>query len=272
MRVLACVAALTALTRAYSNTYPLVAWSNSKSFSLTTSPSASGFSSANELAKLILDAPGVCDHDAVVVIHWPGLHISDLAALPPANELPSSIVGSPFNSIMPHITEPADEMARLHANLSQHCGSTLSVITGQFVDTDGEVAGVAWDDEAEDALGWSKRAPGRHTLHFTARPIVNHGGSARRSEIEAGATRLARMLPSSSTTLTIILGTRGPKTVRSPGILARYQLLSPGIITALLVVLGVSIPMLYFSITTLNSVQNSVRTEAFKVSQTKKDQ
>jgi len=37
-------------------------------------------------------------------------------------------------------------------------------------------------------------------------------------------------------------------------------------------VLGITIPLLYVAIRALSSVQNSVRTETFKVSQTKKEQ
>lgn len=48
------------------------------------------------------------------------------------------------------------------------------------------------------------------------------------------------------------------------GILKRYQLLTPGLILSLLVVLFVLIPILYLSVSALASIQSSVRSDAPK--------
>jgi UPF0716 family protein affecting phage T7 exclusion len=48
------------------------------------------------------------------------------------------------------------------------------------------------------------------------------------------------------------------------GILARYQLLTPGLITTLLVVLFILLPIMYFGISALASIQSPVRMDAPK--------
>jgi hypothetical protein len=45
------------------------------------------------------------------------------------------------------------------------------------------------------------------------------------------------------------------------GILARYQLLTPGLLTSLLIAFGLLIPLLMVGITSLASIQNPIRTE-----------
>jgi hypothetical protein len=55
-----------------------------------------------------------------------------------------------------------------------------------------------------------------------------------------------------------------PSTRPAGGLLARYQLLTPGLITALLVGLLVLVPALVFAVSALASIQNPVRVEAPK--------
>lgn len=51
-------------------------------------------------------------------------------------------------------------------------------------------------------------------------------------------------------------------TVVDAGILKRYQLLTPGLILALIVVLFVVVPIIAFSVTALASIQSPLRAEA----------
>lgn len=61
-------------------------------------------------------------------------------------------------------------------------------------------------------------------------------------------------------TVTVLANTMLP----AGGILARYQLLTPGLLTGLLVAFGLLIPLLMVGINALASIQSPIRTEAPK--------
>lgn len=63
-------------------------------------------------------------------------------------------------------------------------------------------------------------------------------------------------------------------TLTEGGILKRYQLLTPALITSLLVVFFVFIPIVMLGVNALNSIQSPIRTEAPKYfnAQERKDQ
>ena len=115
----------------------------SRSFRFGALAGSSAFTHADDLATQLLNTPGLCDHEAVVVVHWPGvsqldvfrtsselvpqLHASDLSHLPSSHELSSSIASAPANTLVPHVVAPAVAMANLHTNVSSLCGSQMSV-------------------------------------------------------------------------------------------------------------------------------------------------
>lgn len=61
-----------------------------------------------------------------------------------------------------------------------------------------------------------------------------------------------------------VVNTFDNTTLPSGGILARYQLLTPGLLTSLLVAFGLLIPLLMVGINALASIQSPLRTEAPK--------
>jgi len=64
--------------------------------------------------------------------------------------------------------------------------------------------------------------------------------------------------------LTFSASTAANTTLPSGGILKRYQILTPGLITILLVVLFVFLPVLLVGMNALASIQNPVRTDVSK--------
>jgi len=64
-----------------------------------------------------------------------------LAQLDPEHTLPQSIVGSRFNAIVPHVTEPTEEMAKLHASIAKTCAAELTTLDDEF---DRDAEGTCW--------------------------------------------------------------------------------------------------------------------------------
>ncbi|EJD54172.1 hypothetical protein AURDEDRAFT_180492 [Auricularia subglabra TFB-10046 SS5] len=239
MQLLLSLTAFVGAALAFSDSYPLVAWSTDSSWSLQTTHS--GMPSADSIADQLASTSGLCDHDRIFVVHSPGLHLSDLQLLPASSPLSAAIAGAPSSALVPHVVAPSSRLADLPANLERTCGL--------------------------------ERRGGKHVIHFKTRPIQSHNGSARRAEVAAATSALARELAEHPSHLVVLVGTRAPNSAPKGGILARYQLLTPTIIVVGLVALGVLVPLLLFGASAIATIQSPLRSESFKpVSAQKKNQ
>ncbi|KZV81359.1 hypothetical protein EXIGLDRAFT_755632 [Exidia glandulosa HHB12029] len=247
MRAFALVAAVAPLVRAFSDSHPLVAWSTESTWSLNVD--STGMQSADSVAAQLSSAPGLCDHDSIFVIHYPGLHVSDLQLLPTSSEFSSAITKAPSSALVPHLVAPSSHLAQLPSNISTLCNAPLG-------------------------SSLAPRTPGKHIVHFRLKPIQSvSNGSARRAEVAETTARLARELAQHPSHLAVLVGTRAPAPNAKQGLFHRYQFLTPGVITVLLVVLGVLVPFLLFGVSTIATIKSPLTGESFKpVTAQKKNQ
>jgi len=261
---------------AYSNTHPLVAWSSSSSYVLESLPSQlSNSAHSNSLLESILLGDEVCNHDAIVVIEQPGLHASDLRNLSPNTYISRSLSAAVSARQYPYV--PAQnwiDISSLGDKLSSRCRSRL----------------------LEYSLGQSDITPEQVTKHvvFITMPTLHEYGTARQDAMSKYESMLANELSLLATTfsdyLVIYTGSSLPlhykrqfsdiserpvlesdpvplaanATLPTGGILKKFQLLTPGLITALLVTFFVLVPVTMLGLNALASIQNPMRVDTSK--------
>ena len=98
-----------------------------------------------------------------------------------------------------------------------------------------------------------------HLIIYTGSPLFS--AFSKRQAVEIPDRPI---LDISSQPLTFSASAAANTTLPSGGILKRYQILTPGLITILLVVLFVFVPVLLVGMNALASIQNPVRTDVSK--------
>ncbi|KAF9480805.1 hypothetical protein BDN70DRAFT_931408 [Pholiota conissans] len=276
------VAAVAHAALAYSNTAPVVAWSSSSSVALEELPSSLDASThTTSLIESIVDSADICSHDAVVLIEQPGLHASDLRVLSPDTHLRHSLDKARSSKQYPYI--PIDtpfDLAALGSRVSSKCGSQL----------------------VQYAAGEKAHGKGRGKKHVVCMkmPHLSEKGPGRNAMMHKHESLLASELNSIASTfpnhIIIYTGSSSPShhhkrqesttpdrpildlsnlpsaplapatntTLPTGGILKRYQLLTPALITGLLVVFFILVPVLYFSLGALSSIQTPIRGDVGK--------
>ncbi|KAI0301936.1 hypothetical protein B0F90DRAFT_1810010 [Multifurca ochricompacta] len=228
---------------AFSNTSPFVAWSSVSTSPLRQLRPVSSTPHSSEVFGKFLSEIDLCEYDAVIVVDQPGLHASDLRTLSPSSYIAMRLHDSPSSLQLPYVrstpdaTNPIQDLA---SKVAQRCGSQrLSFPIGTVPDT--------LDLES------------KHVLSLTMPALVESAGARKRSVAEHEARlageleRIERAFPRH---LVIFSGSRRqddtvPKPAPSGGILARYQLLTPALITSLLLALFVLVPIVLFGISAL---------------------
>ncbi|KAJ7744702.1 hypothetical protein B0H16DRAFT_1664034 [Mycena metata] len=268
------VAALLPLALAFSDTSPVVFWSSHSSSTLDALPSK--FSHSHSLLDTILSSSDICGHDAIVLVDQPELHASDLRNLPSNTHLARSLSSSPSSRQFPYVPNHAPiDLTALLTSAATRCDSRLvSFAPGQGISLSGDakhvvslsfppLAGMA-EDRKDAMLKY-----GTFTKHLVS-PIIDRPTDA------LLATELATLTATFPNHLIIYTGSSAPSFAKraapitgsiirngtdTGGILARYQLLTPGIITTLLVTFFVLVPVLMVGIQALASIQSPLRNE-----------
>ncbi|KAJ3881739.1 BIG/ATPase V1 complex, subunit S1 [Lentinula edodes] len=278
------------LALAFSNTAPLLAWSSHSSNFIdrlpSSSSSASGVLNSKNVFETMLMNDDVCDHEAVILVHQPGLHASDLRQLPKTSHIARSISAASSSRQYAYVpamyTSDEDEHHLEFAqSVSQKCHARLlNILAGQGGDVDfqaggqksvvvvvnlpgvegsqseSRINGMAEHDAllstTLDALPFSNRVviyTGTPPMHSKRQEDLNISAPAR-PVLDLTENEAASSSPS-------ILAKKN-----KGGILHNYQLLTPGLIMVLLVVLFIFLPVLYFGISAMASIQSPLRLDS----------
>ncbi|KAJ7750137.1 hypothetical protein DFH07DRAFT_1062233 [Mycena maculata] len=257
------VLSLLPLALAFSNTSPLVSWSSHSSSTLNGLPPK--FPHAHALVDAILSGEDLCAHDAVVFVEQPDLHASDLRTLPPSTHLARALSTAPASRQYPYLpaAEADLDLSALLESAAARCSSAFS--------------SHSLSPGTPLLLGEKQK----HVVSLTLPPLGDALAQERKEALHAHDDLLSTTLAALSAThpkhLVIYASFPSVKRTASPifpslplradnatttgGILARYQLLTPGLITTLLVTLFVLLPIVMLGIQALASIQSPVKTE-----------
>ncbi|KAG8967610.1 hypothetical protein FRC03_009735 [Tulasnella sp. 419] len=267
---------------AFSDTIPFLAWSSVKSRSLdlaasSISPLLKSTSSLHEYFR----HSDICEHQAVVVVLYSGLHASDLRNLSPSSHISTTSRSAPSSLYIPYTQATGFELSRA---LAENCGSTIENVGLRdnltFNNHDSKYVFVVEPPEVSGA-GQRRRALVQDfethlsdrlkeiATRFPSHLVVLSGTSS--SEIGerhipdsissiVGAPRLSsakKRYHSQSPRTT-------PNSGKLGGVFKKYQLLTPGLITTLGITFFLVFPILYFVINALSSIKSPLRSEGGK--------
>ncbi|KAJ3769971.1 BIG/ATPase V1 complex, subunit S1 [Lentinula raphanica] len=264
------------LALAFSNTAPLIAWSSHSSNLIDRLPSASDILHSKNLFETLLLNDDVCDHEAVVLIHQPGLHASDLRQLPKTSHIARSISSAPSSRQYAYVpassssaSSEEERVSSFAQSVSEKCHSKLlNVLPGQrtgSVDSEKSVVivnmpamgtergSVIAEYDALLSITLESLPSSNHVVIYTGTPPMH----AKRQEILSTADRPVLDLSEDHSPSPSMLAKSN-----KGGILHKYQLLTPGLIMVLLVVLFIFVPVLYFGISAMASIQSPLRLES----------
>ncbi|KAJ3987944.1 hypothetical protein F5890DRAFT_1404184 [Lentinula detonsa] len=255
--------AYSTLAFAFSNTAPLLAWSSYRSNLIDRLPSsASDALHSSKLFETILINDDICDHEAVILVHQPGLHASDLRQFSKSSHIARSISSATSSrqyAYVPASTSSAfseeEHFVSFAQSASEKCHSRLvNILPGQGVGLTSDAKSVVIVNMPAIEGSQRKTSMAEHDVLLSATlsslPFSNHVVIYTVLDLnEAGSPD-----PSSSFPM-LAKKNKG-------GILHNYQLLTPGLIMVLLVVLFLFLPVLYFGISAMASIQSPLRLDA----------
>ncbi|KZT20614.1 hypothetical protein NEOLEDRAFT_1100447 [Neolentinus lepideus HHB14362 ss-1] len=264
---------LLACSHAYSNTHPLVAWTSPNSPPLPVIASPSYIESALES---ILNAERICEHDVIIIVDQPGLHASDLRTLSPYSPLSFALENSESSIQLPYLRREPESTAALDLVFSVSRRCDLPAVT-------------VWDDGI-DRLSQFVGGMTRY-IAYVEPLVLEEKGWKRSRDINRRSQIISDRLLSLTLSipikhLVLLTGRQGettsledledledlpvipPSSLVAPnstlptgGILKRYQLLTPALITTLIVALGILVPVVFLGISALASIQAPARME-----------
>ncbi|EGO01478.1 hypothetical protein SERLA73DRAFT_120152 [Serpula lacrymans var. lacrymans S7.3] len=259
---------------AFSDTSPFVAWSSHKSDVLELLPVKSALSS-DALLGSIFSHNDICDYDAIVVIDQPGLRSSDLRTLPASSILARSLSSAPSSRQFQYMKHgPSSSLADVAEMISSRCGSRrIDMVPGQ---------GAANLEEGPKHVVCMNMPHLEESVEFRKASMLDH-----ESRISSELANIGAAFPKHLVVLTgspVGLFSRQASGYDSPapelngsalqshadfkapagGILKRYQLLTPALITTLLITFFVLVPIVMLGVSTLSSIQSPLRLEAPK--------
>ncbi|KAG7446039.1 uncharacterized protein BT62DRAFT_149766 [Guyanagaster necrorhizus] len=286
MTRLAFLLSLLPAALAFSDTFPTVAWSSHSSNVLSRLPSRTH---STDLFRTILLDDDLCVHEAVIVVDQPGLHASDLRNLPSTSHIARSLNSSTSSRQYPYIRlddySSSGDLISFAQSVSAKCNARLIGLTPGYGDVAldaGKKSVVIVSLPELSVEGYARKSS-----------MLQHGTSSR---LHMHVSALTTLCPDELLELTLsalpysqhltiystsvlpthhkrqspdsppVLDLPPTNLLASPkgGILARYQLLTPGLILALLIVVGVLLPIIYFGIQALASIQSPVRMDTPK--------
>ncbi|KAG9004069.1 hypothetical protein FRB90_011058 [Tulasnella sp. 427] len=284
---LAVLLSVPACLYAYADTKPLVAWSSTNSPLLDSIASRGALTSQSESAigDVVKDA---CGYDAVIIVEQPGLHNSDLKNLPKTSFLAKKLQSAPSSlhipyiqdvdpqGIVPAITKQCDSQA-----IQLSLGGDLTVPTGAsgmktiVIDLP-ELQSHCSKRKQEMRQLDAKLSQQLSTLAetFPSHLVILAGtveSSFSRSLAKRRFDELQRAIPSvfASTSSDEV---QARAALPKGGIFHRYQLLTPGLITAIGLTFGLLVPFMLIVINALASIKSPVRSEGIKQATDKKNQ
>ncbi|KJA21671.1 hypothetical protein HYPSUDRAFT_140237 [Hypholoma sublateritium FD-334 SS-4] len=283
-------AAVAHVALAYSNTSPLVAWSSSGSLSLEALSSQLGPTVHSlSLIESIFNGEDVCGHDAVILVAQPGLHSSDLRTLPPHSRLARSLASTPSARQFPYVPSYSSlDIADLGDQLAAKCNSRfvyypagvgaieddrqiqhgkkhVVCLSMPDLDQSGRARKEAMNDHesllSSDLASLAATFP-NHLVVYTGSTPSSHMPTKRQSSPtpDRPILDLSEVATSTPKSASAAANTTLPE----GGILKRYQLLTPALITGLLVAFFLLVPVLYFALGTLASIQIPIRSDVGK--------
>ncbi|PCH41647.1 hypothetical protein WOLCODRAFT_137520 [Wolfiporia cocos MD-104 SS10] len=256
---------LPATCLAFSNTNPIVAWSAHSSNVLDSASSAK--SSWNILEDMLLDKQ-ICQHDAIVLVDQKGLHASDLRTLPTSSVLSQSLYFAASALEMPYVTRSISHpYENLVHTVAEHCDARVVHHTpGQM--------GIPYDAKEKHVV--CIEMPALESPYGTTRKSImaEHESalSSTLSELSdvfpnhivvyAGWSPSLRARQSSDPfSSTAVVNPSAAFAPPDGGILARYQLLTPGLIISLLVGFFVLLPTVLMGINALAAIKSPLQGE-----------
>ncbi|PPQ71232.1 hypothetical protein CVT25_004538 [Psilocybe cyanescens] len=271
------VAAVANIALAYSNTVPVVAWSSYSSYALDSLPAQLDSTSHSvSLLESILSSEDICSHEAIVLVNQPGLHASDLRTLSPSTHIARSIVSAPSSRQYPYLPSHSEHeygLPSIAQTVSAKCGSRfLQYTPGQdkvslqpsskhvlcinmpHLDKSGQARKSTMAQHEillEHELSSLASVFPNHLIIFSGSPLVSH---SKRQVPDRPILDLSASDSFAPTNTTLPAG----------GILKKYQLLTPGLITALLIAFFVLVPAVMMGMTALASIQNPIRSDVSK--------
>ncbi|EJU06005.1 hypothetical protein DACRYDRAFT_102962 [Dacryopinax primogenitus] len=270
---------------AFKNTVPLVAWSTEPSCQLSDLQTESAVTDWNK-ALQILSASDICSHEGIILIQQRGLHASDLSLLPSSSQLSRRVRSSTSLFQAPRLKLSADlSFDALVANITQKCGHVLvdewdSLHLGSLrPDTKylfkmelPTIRGASADrrtkmQECESLL--SDRLESLASL-FPARLVLLAGGPAPPLSFSRRDVEDVNTHPPAPFYDTMQIPSNQPQ---GASFLSQYQILTPGLVSALLVAFVIFLPLVMVGVGAVASIQSPMRMEGPKgVSQEKKHQ
>ncbi|KAG8935859.1 hypothetical protein FRC02_005858 [Tulasnella sp. 418] len=286
---------------AFSDTTPFLAWSSVKSRSLdlaasSISPLLKSTSSLHEYFR----HSDICEHQAVVVVLYSGLHASDLRNLSPSSHISTTSRSAPSSLYIPYTQATGFELSRA---LAENCGSTIENVGLRdnlaFNNYDSKYVFVVEPPEVSGA-GQRRRALvqdfGEQNNFLALVPSLSIDSIAEThlsDRLKEIATRFPSHLVVLSGTSSSEIGERhipdsissivgaprlssakkryhsqSPRTTPNSGklggVFKKYQLLTPGLITTLGITFFLVFPILYFVINALSSIKSPLRSEGGK--------
>ncbi|QRV72291.1 hypothetical protein RhiJN_00305 [Ceratobasidium sp. AG-Ba] len=262
---------LSSCANAFQDTVPVVAWSSPHSSSAIDSlkDNVPSVPSHTQLIEALVSDGDLCTFDAVVVVGQSGLHATQLAALPSNSNLKSRLLASSSKAHFPYVPIASSADSRtIVREIAALCGS----------------ASAQWP--AEHVLENTMK----HVLHLDLPELSDKDWASYDVYLEHNLDEISSRFDSHAVILTgtrirdptLITKRQQPNSLSAPGfinhpassfanatlpvggILARYQLLTPGLLLSLLIAFGLLIPLLMIGITALASIQNPIRTEVPK--------
>ncbi|GAB1523759.1 hypothetical protein RhiTH_006909 [Rhizoctonia solani] len=275
--VVASAVLLSGFANAFYDSVPFLAWSNhppvhrsSLVIDALTEQNPTVPSHAQILNSL-MSTDELCSLDAMIVIGQPGLHANKLSSLPHKSHLKTRLQQAPAKVHFPYIPASSvpetDVVARDVAALCGFAADEWS-LGSSYHGTSKRV--IYFDLPESTEKFWSSDD---ETFEQNLDPIISQFNSyaiflsGTSSSVSTLVTK--RQQPNSLSRPNFVdqphtITTFANATLPTGGILARYQLLTPGLLTALIIAFGLLIPLLMVGINALAGIQSPLRTESPK--------
>ncbi|CAE6489416.1 hypothetical protein RSOLAG22IIIB_06569 [Rhizoctonia solani] len=270
--VVASAILLSGVANAFYDSVPFVAWSNRLSAAIDSLQEQNPtVPSHAQILNSLMSTEELCSLDGVVIVGQPGLHANKLASLSAKSHLKARLHEAPSKLHFPYVpVSSVPETDAVARDVAALCGFAAD----------------------EWTLGSSYERPSKRVLYFDLPETTEKFWSSDDDALEQNLEQITSQFDSyavlltgtSSSVSTLVTKRQQPNSLSRPNfvnqpqtvsafanatlptgsILARYQLLTPGLLTALIIAFGLLIPLLMIGINALASIQSPLRTESPK--------
>ncbi|KDN34554.1 hypothetical protein RSAG8_12357, partial [Rhizoctonia solani AG-8 WAC10335] len=270
--VVASAVLLSGFANAFYDSVPFVGWSNNPSSAIDwLQREGPVVPSHAQVLSSLMSTDGLCSFDSVVVVGQPGLHANKLASLSGKSYLKTRLHEASSKFYFPYLPvssiPEADAVARDVAALcgfaadewtlgTTYKGSSKRVLYFDLPETT-EKFWSSDDEILEQNLE-------QITSQFGSYAVLLAGTSSSVSTLVTKRQQANSLSRPNIANQPQTVTTYANATLPTGSILARYQLLTPGLIIALIITFGLLIPFLMIGINALASIQSPLRTESPK--------